>query len=197
MSESNVLERRALDASSLGGEMESGADIQEENQLSIMGEDGKALGTEPLSWETRLGEVGKELAQARQAQGISLDQLHLQTRIPKYHLQSLEVGRVEKLPQPIYVRSFVRQIGNALGLDGELLAASLPDLVNTGDAVFPSAVGAKSLSRLTLGAANLYVGYLVLLLLAIGGLFWLYGQQSVTHRDGGDALESEEIVPPR
>lgn len=195
MSGTNVLERKALQASQSGVEIEPGADTQVENQLPIRGEDGEALGAQPLSWETRLGEVGKELAQARQAQGMSLDQLHLQTRIPKYHLQSLEALRVEKLPEPVYVRSFVCQIGNALGLDGEMLAASLSSGAGTGDAMSAKASGVKSRSRFTLGAANLYLGYGALLLLAIGGLFWLYGQQNVTNGDSG--VKSGDIVAPR
>lgn len=197
MSGTNVLERTALEASQSGGEIESGADILEANQLPITVKDGKELGSEPLSWEVRLEQVGKELAQARQEKGISLDQLHMQTLIPKYHLQSLEAGRVEKLPEQIYVRSFVRKIGNALGLDGDMVAASLPDLAGTGNARYAKASGVKSHSKFILGAANLYLGYGALLLLAIGGLFWLYGQQTLTNGDRGGALESGDTVIPR
>ncbi|HIK08707.1 MAG TPA: helix-turn-helix domain-containing protein [Oscillatoriaceae cyanobacterium M33_DOE_052] len=197
MSGTNLLERTTLKASQSEAEMASGADIPEENQLLIRREDGLDLGVAGLSWEARLGKVGQELAQARQAKGMSLDQLHMQTRIPKYHLQSLEAGRVEKLPEPIYVRSFVRQIGNALGLDGEMLAASLPYLAGIGDAGAATASGVKSRSRFILGAANLYLGYAALLLLAIGGLFWLYDQQTLTNGHRGDALESGDTVAPR
>ncbi|WP_199248107.1 RodZ family helix-turn-helix domain-containing protein [[Phormidium] sp. ETS-05] len=195
MSGTNVLERTALEASQSGGEIESGADILEANQLPITVKDGKELGSEPLSWEVRLEQVGKELAQARQEKGISLDQLHIQTLIPKYHLQSLEAGRVEKLPEPVYVRSFVRKIGNALGLDGDMVAASLPDLAYR--EWYAKASGVKSHSKFILGAANLYLGYGALLLLAIGGLFWLYGQQNLTNGDRGGALESGDTVIPR
>ncbi len=197
MSGTNVLERTTLEASQSKGEIESGADMPEANQLPITIEDGQERRSEAPSWEVRLGQVGKELAQARQGKGISLEQLHMQTLIPKYHLQSLEAGRVEKLPEPIYVRSFVKKIGNALGLDGEMLVASLPNLAGTETAHCAKASGVKSHSKLILGTANLYLGYAALVLIAIGGLFWLYGQQTPTAGNRGNVLPSGDIVTPQ
>jgi cytoskeletal protein RodZ len=61
-------------------------------------------------------QLGEELLRVRQDRGISLYQLHLQTLVPLHHLKALETGQTDKLPEDIYVRGFVRRLGDALGL---------------------------------------------------------------------------------
>ncbi|MEB3205178.1 MAG: RodZ domain-containing protein [Candidatus Sericytochromatia bacterium] len=69
-----------------------------------------------------LAELGARLREAREAKGVSLDVLSGQTRIHVRHLRALEEAREDLLPEPFYVKSFVRKAGDALGLDGADLA---------------------------------------------------------------------------
>jgi transcriptional regulator with XRE-family HTH domain len=69
--------------------------------------------------------IGERLRQAREAKGVSLDELAGQTRIPVRHLQHIEQGAWDALPAATYSVGFVRSYGNAVGLDGGALGAEL------------------------------------------------------------------------
>ncbi len=61
---------------------------------------------------------------AREASGLSLDDLAAATRIPVNQLRALEADDHEQLSGPLYVRSFLRACAEALDLDPhDLLAA--------------------------------------------------------------------------
>ncbi|MEA3016165.1 MAG: cytoskeleton protein RodZ [Sphingomonadales bacterium] len=69
--------------------------------------------------------IGERLRLAREARGLSLDELAGQTRIPVRHLQHIEQGEWDALPAATYSVGFVRSYGNAVGLDGSALGAEL------------------------------------------------------------------------
>jgi len=52
--------------------------------------------------ETTTSPAGERLREAREAKGLSLEELASQTRIPLRHLQSLEQGDWARLPAPTY-----------------------------------------------------------------------------------------------
>jgi cytoskeleton protein RodZ len=64
-------------------------------------------------------ELGKQFKTARQDAGLSLQEVHEQTRISLYVLESLERGDVAKLPHPVYTKGFIRNYAKLLGLDQE------------------------------------------------------------------------------
>ena len=69
--------------------------------------------------------IGERLRQAREAKGVSLDEIASHTRIPVRHLQHIENGEWEALPAVTYSIGFVRNYGNAVGLDGPALGSEL------------------------------------------------------------------------
>ena len=69
--------------------------------------------------------TGEQLKRAREAKGLSLDDVASQTRIPIRHLQSIEQEDWDALPAPTYAVGFARNYANAVGLDGAALAAGL------------------------------------------------------------------------
>jgi hypothetical protein len=73
---------------------------------------------------TSLRELGAELKVAREAAEISLETLATDLRIKLAHLQAIEAGNEAALPEPIYVKIFIRKYAQAVGLDGEILAAA-------------------------------------------------------------------------
>lgn len=128
--------------------------------------------------EESLRQVGQEIRAARQARSLSLHQLHSLTLVPIHQLEALETGRIERLPEDVYVRGFVRRIGNALGLDGNNLVAAIPapDPVKS---VLPSWYHPQAESGgLCLRPVHLYVGYAALMAGAVGGLTWLSHQNA-------------------
>lgn len=118
-----------------------------------------------------LRQIGQQLGQARHARSMTLRQLHNQTLVPLHHIQALEVGCFEHLPEDIYVRGFIRRMGVALGLDGAAMAASLP-APDPAKSVLPSWYRPKSVPGFgfQLNTVHLYVGYAALVAGAVGGL---------------------------
>ena len=82
--------------------------------------------------ETELPEVapvGEQLRAAREKQGLSLEDVASQTRIPRRHLENLEIGDWSQLPAPTYTIGFAKSYAGAVGLDraeiGEQLRAEM------------------------------------------------------------------------
>lgn len=135
------------------------------------------------SRDAALKEIGQTLRQARESASLSITQLHNQTLVPMHLLKALEDGNMGLLPEDVYVRGFIRRIGNALKLDGGVLAASLPAPDPIKSVVpswyHPETNGNNSGGSFVegLGSTHLYLGYAALMAGAVGGLVWI-SQQS-------------------
>ncbi|MDR3617532.1 MAG: DUF4115 domain-containing protein [Candidatus Obscuribacterales bacterium] len=69
-----------------------------------------------------LEQIGQKLKAAREAQGLSLPQVFERTKIPINHLQSIENGQTEDLPEPVYISGFIKRFGDCVGLNGQSLS---------------------------------------------------------------------------
>jgi cytoskeleton protein RodZ len=63
-----------------------------------------------------LQEVGQRLKQAREAQGLSLNEISARTRITLRHLKALEEGAEGELPEVFYIRGFLKKYAEVVGL---------------------------------------------------------------------------------
>lgn len=72
-----------------------------------------------------MSDLGSQLRTAREAKGLSLEQVFKATRIKLSYLEALESNRNDALPGLVQARGFVRTYANYLGLDGEILASAL------------------------------------------------------------------------
>jgi cytoskeletal protein RodZ len=61
--------------------------------------------------------LGLKLKSAREAKGVGLGELSANIRINQVFLQQIEAGELEKLPALTFLRGFVRNYANALGMD--------------------------------------------------------------------------------
>jgi cytoskeletal protein RodZ len=68
-----------------------------------------------------LSELGNRLKEARLEKGISLDNLQEITKIQKRYLIGIEEGNFKSMPGKFYVRAFIKQYAEAVGLEPELL----------------------------------------------------------------------------
>jgi len=142
-----------------------------------------------------LCELGRQLRQGRQIRCLSLQQLHDQTLVQLHILDAIENGEIEKLPQDIYLRGFIRRIGDALGLDGHAMADALPkpepsQIVNP----YLSVTASSSTDGFQMHPVHLYLGYTALMAGAVGGLAWLSQQPVVP---GAQAVPQTQVKPPR
>lgn len=66
---------------------------------------------------------GEELRQAREAEGISLGDMAVKCRLSVMQIRALESEDMSQLPEPVYVRAFIRGYAQQLGLDPARLQA--------------------------------------------------------------------------
>lgn len=123
----------------------------------------------------KLPGIGAKLRQVREELEITLEEVAEYTKIRYGLLHSLEEGKVEQLPEPVYVRGFIRRYGDALGLDGASLANEYPAetqmrLLNL------SWIG---LSPPQLRPIHLYGMYILLIMLAVNGLSYMMNRSAM------------------
>jgi hypothetical protein len=128
----------------------------------------------------KLGEI---LREAREAKGVTLGQAEAMTRVRSKYLRALEEADWGSLPEPLYVKGFLRSYARYLGLDPLNIIAQY-DRLATVPRTKP--VVRQAISPLLL-SANAWTG-LVIGLIVFGafaaGLVYLYRQYSAS------------IVPP-
>ncbi len=66
-----------------------------------------------------MGELGDRLRQAREARGLSLEQMEEVTKIRRRYLQALEEEDYGQFPAEVFIRGFLRNYAVALGLDAD------------------------------------------------------------------------------
>ncbi|MBD2576714.1 helix-turn-helix domain-containing protein [Oscillatoria sp. FACHB-1406] len=141
----------------------------------------------------RCRQIGQILCQAREKRSLSQQWLFSQTRVPIHQIQALEAGRIDELPEDVYLRSFIRQLGNALGLNGSELAASLPVRATS---VVPTWYHHSSGFNFEFSSAHFYFGYATLLLSAVGGLSllseWVVPEVSTVPNEGNSYQQLNE-----
>ena len=76
--------------------------------------------------------VGEQLRAAREAQGITLEDVAARTRIPTRHLQSVEDSEWDKLPAPTYTIGFAKSYAVVLGLDRVAIGDALKTEMGAG-----------------------------------------------------------------
>lgn len=71
------------------------------------------------------GGTGARLRAAREARGLTLEQLAAETRIPRRHLQTIEAGEFAALPARTYAVGFSKTYARAVGLDEDEVTAGV------------------------------------------------------------------------
>lgn len=66
-------------------------------------------------------ELGRKLKEARESNGMSLSDVQESTKIQKRYLEGIEEGAYDIMPGKFYVRAFIKQYAEAVGLNAEEL----------------------------------------------------------------------------
>ncbi|WP_017380893.1 helix-turn-helix domain-containing protein [Paenisporosarcina sp. TG-14] len=69
-------------------------------------------------------ELGTSLKEARLAKGYSLEDLQEMTKIQKRYLSGIEEGNYSMMPGSFYIRAFIKQYADAVGLNSDELLES-------------------------------------------------------------------------
>jgi len=117
----------------------------------------------------KLAELGESLSHARQQLDIPIEAISERTHIQTRLLKAIEEGRLDDLPEAVYVQSFIRQYANSIGLNGFHYASEFmaPPVLNPARSAWfrPfSILGGQ------LRPSHLYLGYMALVLISVQGL---------------------------
>ena len=74
-----------------------------------------------------MSELGTRLREARVEKGYTLNTLQQMTKIQKKYLQAIEEGQYEEVPGTFYVRAFIKQYADMVGLNGDELLEEYQD----------------------------------------------------------------------
>ncbi len=142
----------------------------------------RQIAVEEVKADTRaeiLVKIGAQIQLEREQRGLSIAQLHAQTFIPMYHLQALEHGSIDQLPEDVYLRGFFSRIEKAFGLASGSLNDQLWNNHNVPASVLPcwGGHGAKGSHRgfggLDINPTHLYMTYAAIL---ASGIYWVSNQ---------------------
>ncbi len=70
----------------------------------------------------QLKTIGSKLSHEREARSVSLAAVATKTYIPLRLLTAIEDGRLDLLPEPVFIQGFIRRYADTLGLDGTALS---------------------------------------------------------------------------
>ncbi len=149
--------------------------------------------------------LGGRLVAAREAKGLTLAVVANKLRLSAATLQAIESNRYEDLPEPIFVRGYLRAYARLLEMDGKVLVAEYNRLVDThGPILTPTTkVRRQATARdpYIRGATALIVVAMVVLL----GSWWYSRQKhdvpaqsrTVSSGDEQAASPASELPPPQ
>lgn len=119
----------------------------------------------------KLVEIGDFLRQKRMEQALSLEKAAAKTLIRQPLLQAIEKGKLEELPEPVYVQRLLKQYADALGLDGTEIASSFPAGSSSDRALKNTQPGWKLvLPVLQLRPIHLYLLYIIVIAGSVNAL---------------------------
>ena len=73
-----------------------------------------------------LTELGSKFRQKRLEQSITLEEMAVHTMIRVEMLHAIEEGKLERLPEPVYIQGLLLRYANALGFNGREIAQDFP-----------------------------------------------------------------------
>ena len=156
-----------------------------------------------------LTELGARLKEARLAKGYSLEDLQEITKIQKRYLIGIEEGNYSIMPGSFYVRAFIKQYAEAVGLDPEeLLDQFKKDVPGTQNeevvqsyAQSPSRrkLSNRSSSKTMEAMPKITVALFIIVIIAvISILYWAKSKESPDVVDESPIVEYEkpQVTPP-
>ena len=118
-------------------------------------------------------EICHQIRQHRSALGLSLKQIHSSTFIPLHHLQSFQDSKIDRLPEDVYLRGFLRRLEKCFALtEGQFQLICPPQVQRS---IVPSKAPSSYSAIPSLSPNYAYVAYAALM---AGGVCWVTQQGS-------------------
>jgi transcriptional regulator with XRE-family HTH domain len=140
----------------------------------------------------KLSEIGAHLRSARTQKGLSLEDVATKTLIQPRFITAIEQGKIEELPEALYVRGFIRRMAEVSGVNGDSLAESFPlGQVQSGS----SNAKLVGVNGPTLRPWHLYAIYFALVIGAVALLYSLFKPQEAPRSAGTGKVTNTAAVP--
>ncbi|PFK71143.1 helix-turn-helix domain-containing protein [Priestia megaterium] len=137
-------------------------------------------------------ELGQRLRQERESKGLSLEDLQKLTKIQKRYLLGIEEGNYEVMPGKFYVRAFIKQYCEAIGLDTDAIFEEYKsDIPSTQTEDMPQQLSRvrsrKEIPQHTKGVSKAYDYLPTVLVVAgvvvVGIIIWVIAQNIVSDKN--------------
>lgn len=119
-----------------------------------------------------MADIGDKLRSAREAKGLSIEDIEKATKIQSRYLTAIEDDDFDKLPGDFYVRAFIRQYAQVVGLDGKKLLSEYQEDVpeSKPDEYVEDSIDNKSeeVKKTTDNKKNLWKNYLPKIAIGLG-----------------------------
>ena len=155
--------------------------------------DPEPLQEEPL--EPELAPAGERLRIAREAKGLSLEDVAAQTRIPRRHLENIEKADWDSLPAPTYTIGFAKSYASAVDLDRTEIGDQLRDemggqrFASTSADVFEPADPRRTMPK------GLVIGAILAVIVLVAVMSWL-NKRSLEEPTAADNAAVSEASSP-
>jgi cytoskeleton protein RodZ len=139
--------------------------------------------------------LGQLLREARVAKDLTIDQLATELRIEARQISALEEDRFEQIGVPVFVKGYIRQCGQRLGVDQNMLMGIYARQTKLSEVdVRPSKpIRLRDERQITVWV----VAFLVLLLIGVGlAVWWLNGANFEIGTTPAPAARVEQAPPP-
>lgn len=135
----------------------------------------------------KLAELGSRLRQVRQEQNLSLEEVESLTLIQWRQLHAIEEGKLQHLPEPVYIQGFIRRFADALGLNGAAFASDFP--TDTNQRLLPYSWGHLRLVQFR--PVHLYGLYILLIMISVNLMSYMMNRSSFQVGLSDSYLEQE------
>lgn len=140
--------------------------------------------------------VGEYLKSVRESRGLQLEEAARVTRISKSYLAAIEEGNFEKLPNPAYIKGFLRLYAGFLSLSGDDVVqryeSSLPPVSRPQPEHRKEGPGVEIVERAKLGGPGRWVIPALLLVLVVLAAIFLADQEEKPARP----VQTAQPPPP-
>ncbi|MBD2870670.1 helix-turn-helix domain-containing protein [Paenibacillus arenilitoris] len=153
-----------------------------------------------------MSDLGVLLQNAREKRGLSLDDIQETTKIRKRYLEAIESGDHTVLPGPFYVRAFVKNYSEAVGLDPdevlrlyqhEVPAATVEQVAEPIPVRAPRRVKSQSSERLGKIGFNIMMwSFLILIVVVVWVYFINQDADPPKQADQGTNITDASSPPP-
>lgn len=141
-------------------------------------------------------ELGNRLKEARLAKDLSLDDLQAMTKIQKRYLIGIEEGNYSSMPGNFYVRAFIKQYAEALGLNPEEIFETykneIPASIND---EMPQLSRVKTHKNISQGSSKVFdflpkilIGVFVI---GVAGLFYYFISTNADKNDTNETVNQD------